>query len=82
MINSDPIHSFLITTRFFIRLAPFSDYRIRRQLVFQAEYDVKCSILANPVSRSLLELNAKNHCNQIKEICQKGENSSTRLYYS
>ena len=61
---------------FFISLAPFSDYRVRRQLVFQAEYDVKCSLLVNPVSRSLLELLAKNHCNQIKEICQKGENSS------
>ena len=49
------------------------DHRVRRQLIFQAEYNVTCSAVNDPVAQSLVQFTAKNHYNQIKETCQQGE---------
>ena len=49
------------------------DHRVRRRLIFQAEYNVTCSAVNDPVAQSLVQFTAKNHYNQIKKTCQQGE---------
>ena len=49
-----------------------SDTRIRRRLVFKADYPVQCSDLHNQITRDLLKEMAKTNSKLFKEICSAG----------
>lgn len=66
-----------------------SDYRVVRRLEFRANYDIDCSLLAHPVTRTTLMETVRQHYDQINRICHKGmiivvnvftiENAMTRV---
>lgn len=51
----------------------FKDYRLRRQLVFRAQYKLKCSLVSGDIARATLTSIITHNFLQIEEICQKGK---------
>lgn len=49
------------------------DTDVRRQLQFQAQYDVSCMLISSDVARNLLKSTAGSNYQHIKEICGQGK---------
>ena len=57
----------------------FSDYRVRRRLEFRAVYNVDCSLLSHPITRTTLMSMIQQQYDQIDSICLKG--TTLTLYF-
>lgn len=51
----------------------FTDSGVVRQLMFQAKYAMKCSLISDEVSREALTATAEQNFMQILEICNTGK---------
>ena len=72
-------------THFYLQLDDLSrglDYLVQRRLEITAQYDLSCSILADNVIRSTVQVTADSHsAGLISTICKQGKYTG-RLYHS
>ena len=48
------------------------DPYLKRQLMLRSQYDIKCSLLEDPIIKSTITAVAKSNINDLRPVCEKG----------
>ena len=52
------------------------DPYLKRHLMFRSQYDIKCSLLEDPIIKSTITAVAKSNVNDLRPVCDKGKYSN------